>query len=100
MVHQLPVSHARSFGCGLWMTASRALPDVADDLATDLESPSLLTTHDSLRCRDHRDAEAAVNARDIGSLRVDAQPGLADPLDPRQHRLLLAGVLQIHAQHL
>src|SRR5689334_13339154 len=41
-----------------------ALPHVTDDFAANAASPCVLTGHDSLRRRQDRDPEAAVDARD------------------------------------
>src|SRR5678816_1433622 len=59
---------------------SIGLPDEREDFAAQLRLARLLAGHDPLARADDDDAQAAEDSRDVRLTRVDAQPGLADPL--------------------
>src|SRR5260221_7906893 len=65
-----------------WPTPLCASPHETENFAAGSVFLSLLIGHEAFRCRDDRDAEPAEHARQRVSLRVHAQPGLRDPLDP------------------
>ena len=65
---------------------SSRLPDEREDFAAELRLAGLLAGHDPLARADDDDAEAAEDARDVGLARVDAQAGLADPLEAGDDR--------------
>src|SRR5688500_4002377 len=74
------------------------LPDVAEKLAADGLPAGFLPRHDPLRGRKDGDAEAAVDARDLVSLHVDTQSGLAHALKPVEDGLFAAVVAQLDLQ--
>src|SRR5687768_4331787 len=74
------------------------LPDVRQDFTTELGLVGLRPGHDSLARADDDDAEAAQHARDLGLAGVDAEAGLADPLEPGHDRRLAVDVLQLEAE--
>src|SRR5258705_9739787 len=74
------------------------LPDEREDFAAQLRLSRLLAGHDPLARADDDDAEAAEHARDVRLARVDAQAGLADPLESRDDRDLPVDVLERDAQ--
>src|SRR3954464_7977651 len=74
------------------------LPDEREDFAAELRLARLLAGHDPLARADDNDAQAAEHPRDVRLARVDAQAGLADPLEARDDRDLPVDVLQGDAQ--
>src|SRR3954447_3210574 len=74
------------------------LPDVRQDFAAELRLTRLLAGHDPLARADDDDAEAAEHPRDVRLARVDAQAGLADPLEAGDDRDLAVDVLEGDAQ--
>src|SRR6185369_3085504 len=72
------------------------LPDEREDFAAQLRLTRLLAGHDPLARAD--DDEAAEDSRDVGLARVDAQAGLADPLESGDDRDLPVDVLESDAQ--
>src|ERR1700675_3142349 len=77
---------------------SYRLPDEREDFAAQLRLTRLLAGHDPLARADDDDAEAAQHARDVRLARVDAQAGLADPLEAGDDRDLPVDVLEGDAQ--
>jgi hypothetical protein len=73
-------------------------PDEREDFAAQLRLTRLLAGHDPLARADDDDAEAAEHPRDIRLARIDAQAGLADPLEAGDHRDLPVDVLEGDAQ--
>src|SRR5690348_9052643 len=71
------------------------LPDVGEDFAAHAALRALLVGEQTVRCRDDRDAEAAEDARQVGRLRVDAQPGLAHAPDTGDRALAVRAVLEL-----
>src|SRR6476646_12034929 len=74
------------------------LPDEREDFAAQLRLARLLAGHDPLARADDDDAEAAEHPRDVRLARVDAQAGLADPLEAGDDRDLPVDVLEGDAQ--
>src|SRR5918994_7300574 len=74
------------------------LPDEREDFAAQLRLTRLLAGHDALARADDDDAQAAQHPRDVRLARVDAQPGLADPLEAGDDRDLPVDVLEGDAQ--
>src|SRR3954447_5293109 len=74
------------------------LPDEREDFAAQLRLARLLAGHDPLARADDDDAQAAEHARDVRLACVDAQAGLADPLEAGDDRDLPVDVLQGDAQ--
>src|SRR5882757_3910107 len=77
---------------------SSRLPDEREDFAAQLRLTRLLAGHDPLARADDDDAEAAEHPRDVRLARVDAQAGLADPLEAGDDRDLPVDVLEGDAQ--
>src|SRR5512137_2003147 len=75
------------------------LPDVRQDLAAQLRLARLLAGHDPAAGAHDDDAEAAEHARDLGLAGIDAEPGLADALEPGDDRRLAVDVLEGDAEH-
>src|SRR6478736_1325933 len=74
------------------------LPDEREDFAAQLRLTRLLAGHDPLARADDDDAQAAEDSRDIRLARIDAQAGLADPLEAGDDRDLPVDVLEGDAQ--
>src|SRR6266850_4380611 len=70
------------------------LPDEREDFAAELGLAGLRAGHDPLARADDDDAEAAEHARDVGLARIDAQAGLADPLEAGDDRDLAVDVFE------
>src|SRR5436190_5460015 len=77
---------------------SACLPDEREDFAAQLRLARLLAGHDPLARADDDDAESAEHARDVRLARIDAQAGLADPLEAGDHGDLPVDVLEGDAQ--
>src|SRR6478735_1377770 len=77
---------------------SSGLPDEREDFAAQLRLARLLAGHDALAGADDDDAEADAHARDVRLARIDAQAGLADPLEAGDHGDLPVDVLEGDAQ--
>src|SRR3954454_22421783 len=75
-------------------------PDVGEDFPTHALLVGLTVGEQPLAGRDDRDAEAAEHLGQPGVLRVDAQPGLADPPDTGDRALAVAAVLEGDGQGL
>src|ERR1019366_6762198 len=71
-----------------------ALPDMAQHLAAQMLPAGFTIGHQALAGREHCHAHATEDARDPVSPRVDAQPGLGDPLDPGDGARAVGRVLQ------
>src|SRR4051812_19256809 len=74
------------------------LPDEREDFAAQLRLTRLLAGHDPLARADDDDAESAQDARDVRLTRIDAQAGLADPLESGDDRHLPVDVLEGDSQ--
>src|SRR5450759_2344703 len=74
------------------------LPDVGKDFAAELCPACLRAGHDPLAGADDDDAEAPENPRDVRLARVDAQSGLADPLESGHDGHLAVNVLELEMQ--
>src|SRR5512135_3453088 len=74
------------------------LPDVRQDLAAELGLAGLRAGHDPLAGADDDDAQAAQDPRDVRLPRVDAEAGLADPLEARDDGRLAVDVLEREAE--
>src|SRR3954471_2541787 len=70
------------------------LPDEREDFAAELGLAGLRAGHDPLARADDDDPESAEDAGDIGLAGVDAEPGLADPLEPGDDGRLAVDVLE------
>src|SRR4029077_3471837 len=77
---------------------SSCLPDEREDFAAQLRLTRLLAGHDPLARADDDDAEAAEHPRDVRLARVDAQAGLADPLEAGDDRDLPVDILEGDSQ--
>src|SRR3990172_2225301 len=75
------------------------LPDVGQDFAAELGLVGLRAGHDPLARADDDDPEAAEDAGDVGLAGVDAQPRLADPLQPGHDRHLAVDVPELDLDH-
>src|SRR5207248_4870395 len=75
-------------------TADCRLVHGADNFAADAAPARLVAGHHALRGGDDRDAEAVLDAGQLVLAAVDAQAGLAHPLDLADRRALVVGVLQ------
>ena len=76
------------------------LPNLADYLATRIEGTSLSIGNHSLGGRHDGDSQTIEDLRDLSNLGVAPQPGLADPLQTGNNRLLIGPVFQFDLQHL
>src|SRR5688500_2711229 len=74
------------------------LPDEREDFAAQLRLARLLAGHDALARADDDDAQAAEHSRDVRLARVDAQAGLADPLEAGDDRDLPVDIFEGDAQ--
>src|SRR6202012_4045615 len=74
--------------------SSPPLPDVGEDFPAHTVLLGLLVGHQAARRRDDRDAKPAEHTGQVVLLRVHAQAGLGDPLDPRDRALPGVAVLQ------
>src|SRR5262249_32616996 len=74
------------------------LPDLADDFAAETRLAGLAVGQEPARRGHDRDPEPAHDARNAHLGYVDAAAGGAHPLDAADHALLVARVLEIHAQ--
>src|SRR6516165_7225261 len=71
-----------------------SLPDVGEDFPAHTLLLGLLVGHQAARRRDDRDAEPAEHPGQVVLLRVHAQPGLGNPLDPGDGALTRVAVLE------
>src|SRR5215471_9009230 len=60
-----------------------------ENFAAHIRVARLVVGHDSLRRRQHRDAETVVDPRQVLHRSVDAPAGLGDPLDLADDRLAI-----------
>src|SRR5712692_1303428 len=70
-------------------------PDEADDLAADALLLGAAARHHSARRGQDRDPHAAEDARQAVLPRIDAAAGLGHALEPRDHALAVAPVLEL-----
>src|SRR6185312_2870909 len=64
-----------------------SLPNVAEQFSAKIFLPGCIARHHAFRCRNHRHAEAAAHARNIGRTDIMAQAGPADAFDAFNHAL-------------
>src|SRR6185436_9302811 len=86
-------------GTGMGLRPMRLMlrsPHLRHDLATEARSARLVTGHDAMGRRDDRRAEPTLDLRDVGVVDVGPLPGARDALDPLDHGLAVAGVLESH----
>src|SRR5205807_719543 len=76
------------------------LPDPAEDLAADAALARLAVGHETLRRREHGDAEPAEHAGHFVGLAVDAQAGFRHALDAGDDSLAFGRVLQLDVEDL
>src|SRR5579862_8867069 len=70
------------------------LPDITENLSTDVTLACLAVAHQAVARGQHRHAESAENSRHPVAARVDPQAGLGDPPDTRDRPLAVAVVLE------
>src|SRR6202000_2089559 len=61
----------------------------AEHFAANIGSARFTVGHDPTRGRKDRDAQAVIDLRQIGDLRIDPPAGLRDPADLLDHRLAI-----------